>query len=60
VGCFPQERIGLQIRVADFDTSAQRRMEALQHVGSTAIVAYTEAFWTYTALGDPLSVDIGD
>ena len=45
--------------VAAFDTSAQCRVEALQHVvGSTAIVAYTQAFWTYRALGDPLSVDI--
>ena len=45
--------------MADFDTSAQCRVEALQHVvGSTAIVAYTQAFWTYRALGDPLSVDI--
>ena len=57
-----QERIQIQSRVqADFDTSAQCRMEALQCVvGSTAIVAYTQAFWTYRALGDPLSVDIRD
>ena len=46
---------------ADFDTSVQCRMEALQCVvGSTAIVAYTQAFWTYRALGDPLPVDIRD
>jgi len=54
-----QERI--QILVADFDTSAQCHMKALQYaVGSAATVANTQAFWTYRALGDPLSAGIRD